>query len=125
MRATFARRLCERLQKPAQDAVSCCRDLVQQTQRSCVAAGLLASDCGVIAVRVLQQAHSQDLLKLQVIAVTCSRSMGFGFALAGDASGCRRNMMLRQPVKGEPGIQVHEETWSLRLNKSAQAAACD
>ena len=125
MRTTLARRLCERLQKPDQDAVRCCGDAVEEARRCCVSAGLLASDCGVIAVRALRQAGRTDQCKVHFVAATCSQSMGFGYAWVDENRGCRRNMIKRQSGQGSTSIQRHEESFMISLRHSAASSDPD
>ena len=124
MRTTLARRLCERLQKPDQDPMCCCGDAVEETRRCCLNAGLLASDCGVIAVRALRAGRTEQC-EVQFVAATCSQSMGFGYALANLDRGLRRNMIKRQSDKGSTSIQRHEESFTTSLGHSAASHESD
>ena len=123
MQTTMARRLCERLQKPGQDAVSCCRAAVEECRRCCIETGLLAHDCGVIAVRVLQ--HSSGIAgqgDLQFVAVTGSQSMGFGYALAGSTEGRRHNVIMRQTGITGTSLPTHHARYGMQFEQPTDGA---
>ena len=100
-------RCCERMLGAGKDVQACCTEAVEEVRKACIAAGLLTAECGVIAVRVSRPSAGQGRV-LHFAAVTCSDSMGVGYALA-PASGQQQmqSFVQRRPQEGRAVCTVY------------------
>ena len=99
------RRCCERMLAPGSDVQACCTEAVEEVRQTCASAGLLAADCGVIAVRVSRAGEGRVL---HFACVTSSESMGVGHASAPASGGLQlQSFVLRRPKQGRAVCTVY------------------